>query len=199
MSKVLKGVSGEFKQPEPGSYPVAIVVTADIGTQPEDVIKAGVHAGKIVKGGPKLMFNLELLTGEDKPFTLIKEMTITFGERSALTEFAKAFLGLSAKEFAKLSDTKGVSLSEFLGKKALASVERTESGKTKLKGVMPLPRGMVVPEPKSELLDFDIDDVSDDVFSKLPKLVQDKILQSAERKESSSSDSFDGDSSALDL
>ena len=181
------GGGGDFKQPEKGTYPVTIVHAVDIGTQPDDVIKGnGPNAGKPVLGGPRLMFNFELVGHDEEseyPTTLLKEINLTTGEGSNLFALVKAFLGLDYSQFAKLKASGELDLDLFLGKTALAVVGLSGSGKARLEGFASLPRGMKVTEPRTDLVSFSVDDISDTELSKLPKLIQDKIAQSAERKE----------------
>lgn len=205
MGKVTLKSGGDFKQPDSGTYVVTIVTAADIGTQPADVIKGnGPNAGKHVEGGPRVIFNFELVGQEEEgeaPVTLIKEVNLSLGEKSSLVGLGKAFLGLDYAGFKKLTREGTLDLGLFLGKSAFAVVGESSTGKARLEGFAPLAKGTPVPKAKSELLVFDIDDASDAILSKLPKLIQTKVAQSEERKESVgfASSELGGVTSSLDL
>lgn len=191
MAKIPVNGGSDFVQPDTGTYTVAIVVAADIGTQPDDVIKgSGPNAGKPVKGGRRIMFNLELLGHDPEsefPTTLLQEVNVSLGEKSKLAALSKAFLGQDKDAF-RAATRDGLDLTSFLGKTALGSVGLSSGGRARLESFVGLPKGTKVDAPRSELIVFDIDDASDATLRKLPKLFQDKIAQSEERKEGGDSD-----------
>ena len=78
----------------------------------------------------------------------------------------------------------GVDLTALNGKPAMLSVTIKEGkdGKARnaITAISKFPKGVVPPQPESELLLFDIDEPDMETFSKLPKWVQNTIAKSTQ-------------------
>lgn len=187
----IKSSSGGGKfapvQVEEGSHVGTLVKVVDLGLQDR-----GEWKGQKLSDAPLLGLTFELPhlfvdDDESRPVHLYKEVTQFNNPKSTLHTFAKALLGGTAKVESELESH--IDLAKLLGKSALVTVGRTSTGRAKITGLSPLVKGMTVPEPKTELVLFDLDCHTKEDLEALPAFIQAKIAARLDGKSSASPDS----------
>ena len=159
---------------EPGVYMGICMGVIDLGEQYSELFK---------KYSNKIQFVFEFPTetvevdGKQEPRQLSKEFTISASKKASLRSFLSAWNGknYSDEEFAE------VELFDQLGKACMVNVVLSENGEySNIESVMPLIKGMPVPESHTEHIRWDMDAWDDEVFGKLPEWVQEKIKKSTQ-------------------
>jgi len=163
-----------FVEVPEGTHAARLFGIIDLGLQSETEF----GTGKPTKRSKILLqfeFVQEFAGDGVTPLTLSHEVNAFLSEKSNLVAALTALLGNSAKE----ALSSGVSLTEVVGKFALATVGRTSSGRAKITGFSSLPKAIkeadLLLTAKKELVTFDVDRPDLDVFNKLPAWVQKKI------------------------
>jgi len=174
-----------YPELEPATYPARIVQVIDMGKQYKTNYKNGNQLYRDSDGNeteedtgnpivqPKAWITFELPTetieieGEDRPRWASKEFVISTHEKSALTKVIKACGNVKA-------------LRELLGKPCMISTDMTSGGKSKIKDVTSLMKGLSVPELSKEPVLFDLDNPDVDVFNSLPQFLKTKITESVD-------------------
>ena len=159
---------------EPGVYMGICMGVIDLGEQYSELFK---------KYSNKIRFVFEFPTetvevdGKQEPRQLSKEFTISASKKASLRSFLSAWNGknYSDEEFAE------VELFDQLGKACMVNVVLSENGEySNIESVMPLIKGMPVPESHTAHIKWDMDAWDDEVFQKLPEWVQEKIKKSTQ-------------------
>ena len=159
---------------EPGVYMGICMGVIDLGEQYSELFK---------KYSNKIQFVFEFPTetvevdGKQEPRQLSKEFTISASKKASLRSFLSAWNGknYSDEEFAE------VELFDQLGKACMVNVVLSENGEySNIESVMPLIKGMPVPESHTAHIKWDMDAWDDEVFQKLPEWVQEKIKKSTQ-------------------
>lgn len=159
---------------EGGVYLGICIGVIDLGEQYSELFK---------KYSNKLQFVFEFPTetvdvdGKQEPRQLSKEFNISASKKASIRAFLSSWNGknYSDEEFAE------VELFDQLGKACMVNVVLSENGEySNIESVMPLLKGMTVPESKTELIRWDMDAWDDELFQKLPEWVQEKIKKSTQ-------------------
>ena len=159
---------------EPGVYMGICMGVIDLGDQYSELFK---------KYSNKIQFVFEFPTetvevdGKQEPRQLSKEFTISSSKKASLRTFLSSWNGknYSDDEFAE------VELFDQLGKACMVNVVLSENGEySNIESVMPLIKGMPVPESHTAHIRWDMDAWDDEVFQKLPEWVQEKIKKSTQ-------------------
>lgn len=159
---------------EPGVYMGICMGVIDLGEQYSELFK---------KYSNKIQFVFEFPTetvevdGKQEPRQLSKEFTISASKKASLRTFLSSCNGknYSDEEFAE------VELFDQLGKACMVNVVLSENGEySNIESVMPLIKGMPVPESHTAHIRWDMDAWDDEIFQKLPEWVQEKIKKSTQ-------------------
>jgi hypothetical protein len=173
---VKEGVS--FKNVNPGTYVGRCVRVIDIGTQHSE------FSGKpMIK--KQIIISWELPTekifdGEfiGQPYMVSKFYTASLHEKANLRKDLEAWRGRAFTD----EELKGFELTKVLGAPCMLSVIHNDKGKTKINGVIALPKGMVVPEQINPSIFFDVEKFDQDIFTSLTPGIQKLIMASDEYK-----------------
>lgn len=158
---------------EEGTYISRIANIVDMGIQPQ----TDWQTGEETESKPRVLITYELPTerititnedGEelDLPRWISKEYTITSHDKGALLKLMK-----SVKPKSEV-----INLDELLDAACMVSVGSTINGNAKVVSVVQAPAGMEVPALENEAVAFDFDAPEEDVFTAIPKWVQEKIM-----------------------
>lgn len=163
---------------EPGVYTAVCVYSIDLGDQLRE------YEGRSRGYQPQLCLGFELvgetmdIDGRTEPRTLRRTFRISSGKNSGLRKFIEAWMGQrfpTDEAFALLNTD------ELVGLPAQLSIALSEGGEyANIEGIMQLPRGMSLPQPRSPLLRFNIEPWDEDAFRSLPGWAQERIRQSAQ-------------------
>jgi len=109
------------------------------------------------------------------PKMISREFTLSLGKRSALRPFLESWRGKSFGD----DELIGFDLRNILGKSCQIQIIHNDAGYERISSIMAMPTGTAELTPATELIFFDLSDVSClEVFTLLPAWVQDKIKQS---------------------
>ena len=159
---------------EPGVYLGICVGVIDLGEQYSEKFKSYSNKLQIVFELPTETIEVD---GKQEPKQLSKEFNITAKAGSKFRDFISAWNGKSYndEEFGELE------VFDQIGKACQLNVVNSESGEySNIETVMPLMKGMIAPESKTEPIRWDMDAWDDELFKKLPEWVQDKIKKSTQ-------------------
>lgn len=126
-----------------------------------------------------IVWEINNFMASGKPFTVTWRGTKSIHEKSNLYKMLKSWRG---KAFST-AELAGFSLSNILDKPCMINVTKTESGGKEYNNVdtiMPLPKGMNVPDRVNDLVDFGINDINTKEFDKLWPYVQKWVNESIE-------------------
>lgn len=172
---------GDYEQPPVGTHVARCVKLIDIGTQ------KGEYQGKAtMKRQVIIGFELpnELMTeGEaaGKPFTVSKFYTASLGEKANLRKDLANWRG---RDFT-VGELQGFDSKNILGKACMLSLTANEAGKTRITGVMALPKGTQVPPQVNPTvyLSLERDEFNREVFEALSDGYKKFITNSPEYQE----------------
>ena len=159
---------------EGGVYLGLCIGAIDLGEQYSELFK---------RYSNKVLYVFEFPTetvevdGKQEPRQLSKEFNISASKKASLRTFLASWNGknYSDEEFEE------VELFDQLGKACMVNVVVSENGEySKIESVMPLMKGMPVPESKTEYIRWDMDAWDDELFKKLPEWAQEKIKKSTQ-------------------
>lgn len=118
-----------------------------------------------------------------KPYTISKEYTLSLSEKSNLRKDLQSWRG---KPFTE-EELEGFDLARLLGKPCLIQVIHKDGANGKysmIQSITSMPKSMNAPkEAVNPILEFSMDEFSQDKFDKLPTYIQEKIQESMEFKE----------------
>jgi hypothetical protein len=163
-----------------GNHVARLYDIIHIGTIPTEYMGEQKMTDKI-----RLTFELcnekkEFKEGEgEKPFSISREFTYSFGAKSALRPFIDGMTGT------KMNDNEWPDLEALLGKACLLNVVHMEkNGNTyaNIQGASPLPKGMKAPALVNEPRSIDINSTPWETIELLPQFIREK-MQSAEEWE----------------
>ena len=167
-----------YERADSGVYAARCIQVVELGTHDNE------YKGE-VKQRKELMIVWELaeLMQDGRPFTVNWRGTNSLNEKSGLYKMLVGWRGkaFTPQELAKFE------LKNILDKLCMVNVtkETSKAGKeyNKMVSVMPLPKGMTVPERANELVDFGINDMDDkELFALLWPWVQNIVKDSKEGK-----------------
>ena len=159
---------------EPGVYMGICMGVIDLGEQYSELFKKYSNKIQFVFEFPTETVEVE---GKQEPRQLSKEFTISASKKASLRTFLSSWNGknYSDEEFEE------VELFDQLGKACMVNVVLSENGEySNIESVMPLIKGMPVPESHTAHIRWDMDAWDDEVFGKLPEWVQEKIKKSTQ-------------------
>lgn len=158
---------------EDGTYPARLVSLIDLGVQKRDP-----YQGQEKKPCNQVIFTFELPTekveieGEEKPRILGKTYNVFNSSNAVLPKVIKA---LDPTD--ELSNG-GENAGNLVGQACMVEIGSTESGKAKITNVSQVMKGFTVPEANLDLLVFDYDEPSLEVYNALPQWIQERLRES---------------------
>lgn len=172
--KIKDRVKPKLPAMEGGVYLGLCIGAIDLGEQYSELFK---------KYANKMLYVFEFPTetvevdGKQEPRQLSKEFNISASKKASIRAFLSSWNGknYSDEEFEE------VELFDQLGKACMVNVVVSENGEySNIESVMPLLKGMPVPESHTEHIRWDMDAWDDELFQKLPEWVQEKIKKSTQ-------------------
>ena len=169
--------SGNFETIAKGRYKATCYRIVDVGTHNET------YEGETKKRHSVFLYwELDEKMSDGKPFSIMKQYTLSLNEKSAL------FLHLCSWRNKKFTDDelKGFDLTNILGCTCELEVEYTSGGNPKVTAVYHPEGGVKKVATTNEQIAFDVDEYAKDnkemcdVFVNLPEWVQNKIDESFE-------------------
>ena len=188
---------GDFEQPPVGTYPARCIKIIDLGTQKGEYQGKANFKRQVIIGWE---LPTELMAEGDyigKPFVVSKFYTASLNEKATLRKDLQNWRG---REFSP-AELGGFDSKNILGKACMLSLTANDKGKTRVTGVMALPKGMAIPAQINESVYFSLDEFDRQVFEAISKGIKAMIEVSPEyqhilRKGNTpedETDGFDGD------
>lgn len=159
---------------EAGTYPAICTGVVDLGEQYSEKFKNYSNKVLIIFEFPTETIEVD---GKMEPRQLSKELTISGSKKGNLRGLLESWNGVqySDEAFADLD------LFDQVGKACIANVVLSETGEyANIGSLIPLMKGMPVPESKTPLVKWDMDSWDDKVFEALPEWIQEKIKKSTQ-------------------
>lgn len=174
---------GDFEQPPVGTHPAYCVSIIDIGTQKGEYQGKATSKRQVIIGWE---LPQELMTeGEyaGKPFKVSKFYTASLGEKANLRKDLANWRG---RDFTD-EELRGFESKNILGKPCMLSLTKNDKGKTRVTGVMALPKSMAstLPAPANGLTYFSLerDEFKRETFEALSDGIKKMIQVSPEFQE----------------
>ena len=170
---------GDFEQAPVGTHTARCIKIIDIGTQ------RGEYQGKAtIKRQCIVGWELpnELMTeGEfsGKPFVVSKFYTASLNEKATLRKDLANWRGRDFTE----EELAGFDSKNILGVPCMLSLTENDKGKTRVTGVMAIPRGATVPAQINKTFYFSLDEFDQETFNGLSEGIKKMIEASPEFKE----------------
>ena len=174
--KLTDSGGGNYEQPPIGTHVARCIKVIDLGTQ------RGEYQGKAtIKRQLIIGWELpnELMTEGDhagKPFGVSKFYTASLNEKATLRADLANWRG---RDFTP-QELSGFDPKNVLGKCCMVSLTLNDKQKTRVTGVMALPKGMQVPDAVNPLVYFSLDDFDIRVYDTLPEGFKKMISASPE-------------------
>lgn len=133
---------GDFEQPPIGTHVARCVKMIDIGTQKGEYQGKATFKRQVIIGWE---LPNELMTTGDyagKPFSVSKFYTASLSEKANLRTDLKNWRGRDFTE----QELAGFDSKNIMGKACMLSLTENDKGKTRVTGVMALPKGTLVPD-----------------------------------------------------
>ena len=172
MSLTAKNTGGDFELAPIGAHVGRCISVVDLGTQ------HGEYEGR-PNVNKKVWILWELPNEKMKdgrPFGVSAFYTLSLGEKANLRRDLESWRGRAFTE----AELAGFNLMNVLDKTCMISVIHTEKGRSKVNGVMAVPKGMVCPARINDLLSFDVDAWDQSAFDKVPEGIRAIIMKSDE-------------------
>lgn len=167
---------GDFEQPPVGTFVGRCIKIIDIGTQKGEWQGKANFKRQVIIGWE---LPTELMTEGDyagKPFVVSKFYTASLSEKANLRKDLQNWRG---REFTT-EELAGFDSKNILGKPCMLSLTANDKGKTRVTGVMAMPKGIEVQAQINQGVYFSLDEFSADVFEGLSKGFKAMITASPE-------------------
>ena len=162
---------GDYENPPAGSHLARCYYVVDQGFQESNFNGEAKLAHKL-----RIGWELPAETMSDgRPFAIFETYTASLNEKAKLFGMLKAWFG-------KAPDPATFDMKSLIGKAAMVAIihnEKQDKVYANLSSVMPVPKGMPVPEPINEPVFFDFDQPDKAVFDRLHQKTRD-ILRKAQ-------------------
>lgn len=165
-----------FPQIPLGSHVARCIRVIDLGTQTNDYQGKVTHPRQVVIGWELPNELIEDGEHKGKPMYASKFYTASLNEKATLRGHLANWRG---RDFTP-DELQGFDLRNILGKTCMLSIVQSESGKSKVGGVMALPKGMQVPPQVNPNVHFSLDEFDQATFDALTKGMKEKIIASPE-------------------
>lgn len=164
----------QYERPEGGTYAARCVNLIEMGTHTEADFND--KTKMVDKKKIKITWELNELMSDGRPFVVSWDGNTSFNEKSTLFKMLQSWRG---KPFTD-EEKRSFALNTILDKPCMLNVTLNEKGYNKVVGVMPLPKGMTIPERHNDLVEFTIDMIGTETFTKLPNFIKDRLWASKE-------------------
>lgn len=174
---------GNFTPIEAGTYVARCYSMIHIGTITEEFNGEKKEQNK-VRITWELPTELKVFKEEngEQPQVISKEFTLSMHEKSSLRKFLQSWRG---KNFTD-EEAKKFDITKLMGKPCMLSIthKASKTGKVyaEISSVAMLMKGMTCPEQINETFEYSVLAHSEELFNKIPKFLQDKIVTSKEFK-----------------
>jgi hypothetical protein len=165
--------SGDFENPEPGTYAAICYKIIDIGTQEGEYQGQKTSRRQLIVG-----WELNELMSDGKPFVMSKFYTASLSEKSTIR---KDLAGWRGRDFTP-EELLGFDVKNIMGKPCMLSVITNDKGKIRVGSVSKMPKGMAAPEMHNKPIFFSMDEFDGEVFAAFSDGVKKLIIQSPEYK-----------------
>lgn len=160
-----KNSNKDFGRLEEGTHVARLVQVIDLGQQ----VITNMQGEERVVPRAWIVFEFPTETieinGEERPRWQGKEYTISYHEKSGLTQVINSLD----------PEGKAKHLGDLLGKACMVSIGSTSTGKAKITNVVPAPKKMAIPELDNPAKVFDFENPDMEVFETLPDWLKNKI------------------------
>lgn len=163
--------SGDFEQPEPGSYAAVCYKIIDVGTQTSEYQGKPNTKRQIIIG-----WEIEEKMSDGRPFSVSQFYTASLNEKAKLRAHLEAWRG---KQFTA-EELEGFDSQNLLGKPCLLSLIKNDKNKIKIQSVSKLPKSMTPPVLANMVVYFSLDEFDQKVFDSLSEGIRKIIVQSPE-------------------
>ena len=172
--KIKDRVKPKLPTVEPGVYAGICIGIIDLGEQYSEKYKNYSYKMQIVFELPTETVEVD---GKHEPKQISKTFNVTAKAGSKFRDFISAWNGKTYSD----DDFCDLEMFDQLGKPCMLNVVNSESGEySNIETVMPLIKGMQVPESHTAHIRWDMDAWDDEAFKKLPEWVQDNIKKSTQ-------------------
>lgn len=159
---------------EPGVYIAVCIGVIDLGEQYSEKFKNYSNKVQFVWEIPSETIEVD---GKQEPRQLSKDFTISASNKGNLRGFISSW---NSKQYSD-EEFLEVDLFDQIGKPCQLNVVLNSTGEySNVDNLMPLPKGFPAPVSNTAPIMWDMEKWDDDVFSKLPEWVQEKIKKSTQ-------------------
>ena len=174
MGVKVNDAGGDFEKAPIGVHVARCTRVIDLGTQQSSFEGQPKLAHKVTIGW-ELLGDARMEDG--RPFLIYAQYTASLGNQAKLRDMLKGWRG---RDFTP-KELESFDLENILGKPCLVNVVASEDEKYhNVAGVMPVPSGMLVPQPEGEIVNFSLSEFSPQVFESLGDGFKNKIAKSPE-------------------
>jgi hypothetical protein len=169
----MKVNAGNYEQASPGSYSAICIKVIDLGTQIQEWEGTKKHMRKVM-----IVWEIDETMKDGKPFGAARFYTASLGDKAKLRADLEGWRGRSFTQ----EELDGFLLQNLLGKPCMLTLVKNEKGKVVVKGVSPLPKGML-PKPQvnpSVHFSMDADEFDKAIFDSLSDNLKEIIKKSPE-------------------
>lgn len=165
---------GSFEQPPVGTHVAICTKVIDIGTQKSEYQGQATIKRQCIIGWelPNELMNEGDYAG--KPFTVSKFYTASLSEKANLRKDLANWRGRDFTE----QELNGFESKNILGKACMLSLTKNDKDKTRITGVMALPKGTPVPAQVNQSLYFSLDEFDQATFDGLSDGIK-KLIQAS--------------------
>lgn len=175
---------GNYAPVDAGTYVARCVSMIHLGTLNEEFNGEKKELNK-VRISWELPTELKVFKEEngEQPQLVSKDFTLSMHEKSSLRKFLQSWRGKSFTE----AEAKSFDITKLMGKPCMLSIIHKlgkASGKAyaDISSVSVMVKGMVCPDQINESFEYSVLNHSEELFAKIPKFIQEKIVTSKEYK-----------------
>ena len=169
--KISDNGSGDFEQPEPGSYGATCYRIIDLGTQHGEYQGVPYSRRQVL-----ISWELEQFMADGKPFVVSGWYTASLSEKAKLRALLESWRGVP---FTK-EELKGFDIEKVIGASCILNLMKTDKGKIRVSSVIKPPKGTVPPEKFNPPFFFSLDAFSAEKFAQVPDGIKKFITASPE-------------------
>jgi hypothetical protein len=175
---------GNYAPVEAGTYVARCVSMIHLGTLNEEFNGEKKELNK-VRISWELPTEMKVFKEEngEQPNLVSKDFTLSMHEKASLRKFLQSWRGKAFTE----AEAKSFDITKLMGKPCMLSIihkQSKTSGKAyaDISSVSVMVKGMTCPEQINETFEYSVLNHSEELFSQIPKFLQEKIITSKEYK-----------------